>query len=196
MKTILVILSAYLLGSIPTGLWLTCALTGKDIRTLGDGNTGARNVRRVLGSRAGWLVGAVDILKGMLAVLLAVIAELPFDQQMLAGGAAILGHDFPVFARFRGGQGFAATTGVFLALFPLPTPPGAPVYLVLYLLFHNSDLAASAGMGLLALLKLLDGSSWLVLFFIVGVLLFIPFKQRLDKPRRVRIGENLHHGAS
>lgn len=193
MRTALVLLGAYLLGSIPTGLWLTHALTGKDIRTLGDGNTGARNVKCVLGSSAGWLVGAVDILKGMLAVLLAVLADLPFELQMIAGGAAILGHDFPIFARFRGGQGFATTTGVFLALFPLPALAGTVVYLVLYLLFHNSDLAASFGMGLLALLKLLDGSSWLVLLFIVGALLFIPLKQRLDKPRRIRIEENLHH---
>ena len=182
-----ILLVAYALGSIPTAVLFSRINHGVDIRTLGDGNMGARNTKRLFGFYGGFIVAVIDIIKGALAVLLASSFKLPFEWQLLTGIAVILGHDFPAFAQFQGGQGFATTTGIFLVLFPLQTMIGAVIYFFLYLFFHNSDLAASVGMGLLALLVYLSQSPLLAVGFIILTLLFIPFKQWLDKPRRERI---------
>jgi glycerol-3-phosphate acyltransferase PlsY len=182
--------AAYLIGSFPTAL-LYSRLRGRaDIRALGDGNMGARNTRRHFGMRAGVLVAVVDILKGLLAVMLADLAGLPLGGQMLAGAAAILGHDFPLFAGFKGGQGFAATTGVFLYLFPLPALLGLAIYFTVYALTRSSDLGAGLAMGQLFLYEIFTGAPLLTLVYIVGVLLFVPLKKWLDSPRRRELAEN------
>lgn len=179
-----ILLAAYAIGSFPTALIYSRLRHRTDIRTVGDGNMGARNTKRLYGFYAGALVAAVDILKGTLAVLLSILLQLPLEWQLLAGAAVILGHDFPVFARFRGGQGFATTSGVFLALFPIPALIGFVIYAFLYLLFHNSDLSAVFAMSQLALHAVLDREPAISLIFIVLVLLFIPFKKWLDRNRR------------
>lgn len=187
---ILVLLAAYLIGSFPTAL-LYSRLRGRaDIRALGDGNMGARNTRRQFGMRAGVLVALVDIVKGLLAVMLADLAGLPLAGLMLAGAAAILGHDFPLFARFKGGQGFAATTGVFMYLFPRPALIGLVIYFTVYLLTRSSDLAAGLAMGQLFLHEVLTDAPLLTLVYIVGVLLFVPLKKWLDSPRRRGLEES------
>jgi glycerol-3-phosphate acyltransferase PlsY len=186
-KTILAIALAYLMGSIPTALLYSRLAHGTDIRALGDGNMGARNSRRVFGWRGGVLVALADILKGALAVLFA--QELGQSQpwQMVCGAFVILGHDFPLFARLKGGQGFAATTGVFLGLFPLITLVGTLVYFALFFLTRSSDLAAGVGMGLIWLTQIVTGQPLYVILFIVGALLFIPFKKWLDRARAADI---------
>ena len=184
----LTVLLAYLLGSFPTALVYSRAAHRVDVRSLGDGNMGARNTKHQFGFSAGMLVALLDILKGALAVLIVRGVGLPTGWQVAGAGSVILGHDFPIFARFKGGQGFAATTGVFLAFFPFYTLLGFAVYCTLYLLLHNSDIAAGVGMGLVVLLVWLRETSVLMLAFMVAALLFIPFKQWLDHPRRVRLG--------
>jgi glycerol-3-phosphate acyltransferase PlsY len=178
------VLIAYVIGSFPTALVYSRLVHNVDIRTLGDGNMGARNLKRQFGFAAGLLVALADIFKGALAVWLTMLAGLAVEWQLLAGAAAILGHDYPLFAAFRGGQGFAATTGVFLALFPLFTLIGIAVYIFLFLVFHNSDIAAGVGMALLVLLEALQRPPLIVMAFMVLVLLFVPVKQWLDRPRR------------
>ncbi len=178
-----IILVAYIIGSCPTALIYSRMRHHVDIRTLGDGNMGARNTKRQFGFYAGALVATVDILKGVLAVMLAILLCFPLEWQLLAGAAVILGHDFPVFAKFKGGQGFATTSGVFLALFPIPALIGFVIYAFLYLLFHNSDLSAVFAMSQLVLHVALDREPAISLIFIVLVLLFIPFKKWLDRQR-------------
>lgn len=182
-----IVLTAYAIGSIPTALIYSRLRHHADIRTLGDGNMGARNTKRQFGFTAGVLVAAADIFKGVLAVVLTIALGMPLEWRLAAGAAAILGHDFPVFAGFKGGQGFAVTSGVFIALFPLPAMIGFVIYAFLYLLFHNSDIAAGAAMLQLALHVVLKGGSVTEVGFIVLVLLFIPFKKWLDRPRRQAI---------
>ena len=183
-RVLLVVCIAYLIGSIPTALVYSRLRQGADIRVLGDGNMGARNIKRQFGMRAGVLVALVDIVKGLLAVMLADLAGLALGGQMLAGAAAILGHDFPIFAGFKGGQGFAATTGVFLYLFPSPGLIGLVIYFGVYWLTRSSDLAAGLAMGQLFLHLALSGAAALTLAYVVAVLLFVPFKKWLDRPRR------------
>ena len=178
------VLIVYTIGSFPTALVYSLLAHRTDIRTLGDGNMGARNTVHQFGFSAGVLVALADILKGACGVLLMRVAGLPLEWQLLGGAAVILGHDFPVFARFRGGQGFAATTGVFLALFPFYTLIGFIVYCFLYLLFKNSDIGAGVGMALIMLLAWLNHAPGITLAFMLAALLFVPFKQWIDRARR------------
>lgn len=122
------IVAAYLLGSIPTGLWLGLWLRGVDIRAHGSRNIGATNTLRVLGKGLGGAAFAADIAKGLAPVLVAGwISSWP-HLPLACGVAAVLGHVFSVFLKFRGGKGVATSTGVFLGLVPLPTLLAALVF--------------------------------------------------------------------
>lgn len=117
------ILLAYLLGSIPSAVWIGKMLYGVDVRDYGSGNAGATNTFRVLGKKAGLPVLIMDILKGFLAVKLVYLTGkyLPETQQFInlelsLGIASLLGHIFPVFAGFRGGKGVATLLGILCAV--------------------------------------------------------------------------------
>src|SRR3984885_1593104 len=123
---IVVAVAAYLLGSIPTG-FLVAKTKGIDIRTVGSGNIGATNAMRVLGKPAGIFVLLVDALKGYAAAvwlcdaLLKIFNSSSADAEnfrIVAGLAAVLGHNFTCWLKFKGGKGIATTAGVYLALAP------------------------------------------------------------------------------
>jgi acyl phosphate:glycerol-3-phosphate acyltransferase len=120
MTSIAVVLS-YLVGSIPTGLWLGLRLRGVNIREHGSRNVGATNTLRVLGKKLGAVALVGDIGKGMVAVLLIARLSTWPHAALVCGIAAILGHVFSLFLKFRGGKGIATSAGVFLALAPIPT---------------------------------------------------------------------------
>ncbi|PLT27735.1 glycerol-3-phosphate 1-O-acyltransferase PlsY [Peribacillus deserti] len=108
----------YLLGSIPFALVVGRIYYGADIRDYGSGNLGATNSIRLLGKKAGAVVLAGDIFKGVLACLLPIWLEVPLDP-LYAGAAAVFGHCFPIFAGFRGGKAVATTAGVLLVADPI-----------------------------------------------------------------------------
>jgi acyl phosphate:glycerol-3-phosphate acyltransferase len=116
----LVIVTGYLLGSVPTG-YILGRLAGVDVRTAGSGNVGATNVARVAGKRVGILTLIADTAKGLIPVIVA--RELEFSLLTVAavGLAAFFGHLYPIFLKFRGGKGVATAFGVFLGLAPLAT---------------------------------------------------------------------------
>ncbi|MDT7690076.1 MAG: acyl phosphate:glycerol-3-phosphate acyltransferase [Acidobacteriota bacterium] len=120
-----VVALAYLLGSIPFGYLLVRLRGGGDVRETGSGGTGATNVTRRAGKRVGILTLLLDALKGMAAVFLArlIIGSEAGGEWWVcaAAAAAVLGHVFPVWLRFRGGKGIATGLGVFLVLAPLAT---------------------------------------------------------------------------
>lgn len=184
---IAIVVMAYLIGSIPTAVIFSSSIHGRDIRTIGDGNMGAHNVQRQYGFKAGFLVAIIDIAKGTIAVSLAVFLRFPLSWQLAVGAAAILGHDFSIFAHFRGGQGLATTAGVFFALFPKFALIGTAIYGLTYLLFRNSNIASSVCMGTYALMVYFAKEPAIIIGFIIIVLIFIPVKRQLDKPRRRRI---------
>ena len=126
MATILAaILVGYLLGSIPTGVWMGQAFKGIDVREHGSKSIGATNVFRVLGAKLAIIVLLIDIAKGFFACYLAARINfgdtlLTSNQLAIIGGlAAVLGHLFPAFARFHGGKGVATAAGILLFLAPL-----------------------------------------------------------------------------
>lgn len=134
-------LMAYLIGSIPAAVWIGKKFHKIDVRDHGSGNAGTTNVIRVLGWKTGIPVLLIDISKGWLAAMLPVfldIAEkgssLAINLQILTGLIAIIGHIFPVFARFRGGKGVASVFGVLLALHPLLTVFCIGVFLAILLI--------------------------------------------------------------
>ena len=122
---VILLLAAYILGSIPSAVWIGKYFFKIDVREYGSGNAGATNTFRVLGKKAGIPVLAIDVLKGFASVKLAFLQNViphdvtsnPFMNLMLALGiAALLGHIFPVFAAFRGGKGIATLLGIVFAV--------------------------------------------------------------------------------
>jgi len=115
---ILSIIIAYLLGSIPTAYIVSRLRKGVDIRNIGSRNMGGANVMREIGTHEGVLVGLFDIAKGAGAILIAQALNVSQLWVFGAGFAALVGHNFPVFAGFRGGRGAATIIGILLVLAP------------------------------------------------------------------------------
>src|SRR5579871_4455497 len=161
MLEVLLIVLAYLIGSIPTAIWISRYFFDIDIREYGSGNAGATNTFRVLGSRWGTFVMIADVLKGIIATSLYIL--LPFylhsewDRTNLMVGlglAAVAGHIFPIWADFRGGKGVATLFGMILAIQPLVAVCCVGVFLlVLYLtrFVSLSSILASVAFAVLIL---------------------------------------------
>jgi glycerol-3-phosphate acyltransferase PlsY len=143
----------YFLGSIPFGLILAKFFGGTDVRKAGSGNIGATNVARVVGPLAGLLTLILDIAKGAGAVLLAArLSKGSATWMAIAGVAALVGHCFPVWLKFKGGKGVATAAGVFLVLSPLSVL-GAVILFLLVVIFWRyvslGSVSAAAAMPLL-----------------------------------------------
>jgi acyl phosphate:glycerol-3-phosphate acyltransferase len=149
----LLIADAYLLGSIPFGLLIVKARGGPDIRSLGSGNIGASNVTRNAGAFAGVLTLLLDAGKGYLAVWLAArFTGANVHWMMAAAVAAVIGHVFPVWLRFKGGKGVATSLGVFLPLCWQAVAAAAVVWLLVVAFWRYASLgsiAAAAAMPVL-----------------------------------------------
>lgn len=121
----LLCLAAYLIGSIPSAVWIGKSFYGIDVREHGSGNAGTTNTIRVLGTKPGIIVFVIDALKGFAAVSLAHIAsfetgsEQYINLQLVLGICAVLGHIFPIYAHFKGGKGVATMLGIIIAVHPL-----------------------------------------------------------------------------
>jgi len=150
---LLLVLGAYLLGSIPFGLILAKIFGGKDVRQHGSGNIGATNVSRVAGPVAGVLTLLFDAGKGAVAVLIAArAAEHEASAMIFAGIGALLGHCFPVWLKFKGGKGVATALGMYVALCPLATLAAVVVFLLVVAFWRYislGSLSAAAAMPLL-----------------------------------------------
>jgi len=133
------VLIGFLLGSIPWGLWIARA-RGVDLRRVGSGNIGATNAIRALGRKWGGLVFVLDTAKGAAAALLS--THVP--TQLAAGAAAILGHVFSPWARFKGGRGVATSLGVFLAILPIPALLAFGVWILVFLISRRVSVGSLA----------------------------------------------------
>lgn len=146
-------IAAYFLGSIPFGLILAKLFAGEDVRKSGSGNIGATNVVRVVGPVAGILTLLLDLAKGSGAVLLAErISNESAAWMMVAAFAALIGHCFPVWLKFKGGKGVATAAGVFLALSPWACLIAIVLFLLVVIFWRYVSLgsiSAAASMPLL-----------------------------------------------
>ena len=181
----LVGLTAYLLGSIPFGFLLVRLFLKEDIRAKGSGNIGATNVVRSGAKKLGALTFILDACKGFIAVWLASriiftpgLTPVPLQNATaLAALAAILGHIYPVWLRFKGGKGVATAFGVFLALAPLAALAGLAVFVIVFALSKYvslaSILAAIAFPIFALLLPRASRSPWLVAVIIIVPIIVI-----------------------
>ena len=160
MTIALLIILAYFIGSIPTAVWVSKGVFGIDIREHGSGNAGATNAFRILGKKAGSAVMVGDMLKGFIAVKLALLSSYgirtePFvNLQIFLGLAAVLGHIFPIWADFRGGKGIATLFGMILSIQPIVAMSLVLVFMLMLLLTRYvslSSITASIAFPLLIL---------------------------------------------
>jgi len=131
-------LVCYAIGSLPTAYLFTRYILGQDIRDIGDNNSGAANVFRNVGAKAGVTVGAIDIIKGSVVIVLAKVLVDDTGMEMMAGAAALAGHNFPVHLKFRGGRGAATAVGVLIASVPIVGLPVGAFCLVLLYFTHKA----------------------------------------------------------
>jgi len=173
------LIGAYLLGSIPFGLMIGRSFGHVDVSKAGSGNIGATNVAREVGVTWGLVTLVVDTLKGFMPVALANHSIGPTADTAevligIVGMAALLGHQFPVFNRFKGGKGIATGLGVFLALSPMACLFSGTVFVVMVILWGYISLGSLlAALGLPLWLLVLGHSKQLVLLSTVIVLVIV-----------------------
>ncbi len=188
--TVLALATSYLLGSIPTGLWLGLVLRGVDIREHGSKNIGATNTLRVLGKPLGAAALAGDIGKGLVAVLLVARLSAWAYAPLGCGLAAILGHSTSPFCRFRGGKGVATSAGVFFALCPYPMAVAFVVFLAVIAATRMVSAGSICAAFTLAVAVFFFPYSLALRILVVLVAVLVIYKHRSNVQRIVRGQEN------
>ena len=196
MMLIIAFLASYLVGSFPTGFLLVKWLKRVDVRTIGSGNIGATNVARIAGWWASALVFLVDAVKGMVAVGLVaplLLAAPAPPERFACGVAAVLGHTFPVFLKFRGGKGVATTLGVLFAAMPEVALTAMLVWGLCVTLWKYVSVGSLAAALVVPVLQLVEHQSRVEILLGVAVALLIVVRhrenlQRLRAGREHRIG--------
>ena len=165
MKTALLVVAGYVLGSMPWGYWLVRLVRHDDIRRYGSGNVGGTNVWRVYGWRLGLPVVLLDTAKGFAPALVGVLVVSDLAG-VLAGAAAMLGHWRPLFLRWqRGGKMVATCGGAFLGVAPVVGGIGAAVWIAVFLLLRYASLASMLAAVSLPVVAALLGEPWPVIVF-------------------------------
>jgi glycerol-3-phosphate acyltransferase PlsY len=193
MLLLTIILLGYLIGSIPTAVWVGKVFHGIDIREHGSKNAGATNTFRVLGKRFGWLVLIVDVSKGILAACLphffSYVLEGYKDEflilQLCGSFSAVFGHVFPIFAQFRGGKGVATSLGIVIGI----NPYAALVCLAIFLIVFLSSRYVSLGAIISALcfpfvsyFMIQEDARIMIVFTVVlGVMVILAHRKNIDR---------------
>ncbi len=180
MWLIIIAVIAYLIGSIPTAVWIGKMKYGLDVREHGSKNAGATNTFRVLGKKAGIIVLLIDVAKGALAVLvptilahffsLGKVADQLIQLQIIASILAVTGHVFPLYAGFRGGKGVATSLGVIIGLQPLAALICFGIFLFVFISSKYVSLGAiTAAFFFPFIVRFICGeqSDWLMVFSVV-----------------------------
>jgi len=184
MNEFLLIILAYLIGSIPTAVWVSRRFFGIDIRDYGSGNAGATNTFRVLGSKWGTIVMVVDMVKGIIATSLYILLplymsndhELARTNFMIGLGlASVIGHIFPIWAGFKGGKGVATLFGMAIAIQPAVALSCVCVFLLVFFLTRFVSLSSIlAGIAFaIFILYIFDEHEVLYRAFAIAVALMI-----------------------
>lgn len=186
---ILLCLIAYILGSIPSGLWIGKIFYKKDIRDFGSGNLGATNSFRVLGVKPGIVVTLMDILKGTAATLLPFFFQLDSNHHfwLLTGIFAIIGHSFPVFAKFKGGKAVATSAGVILAYAPWLFLAALIIFALSLKISKYVSLSSMIAAGS-ALVISLFFQDWILVGIIAAIAAFIIYRH-IPNIKRIKKGE-------
>ncbi|MCL5024564.1 MAG: glycerol-3-phosphate 1-O-acyltransferase PlsY [Nitrospirae bacterium] len=186
MTLFLLFASAFLAGSIPFGM-IVARIRGVDLKKIGSGNIGATNVLRAMGKGPAFFTLAGDVAKGVVPVIAAGFVTGDPLLRGIAGICAILGHDFSLFLRFRGGKGVATSIGVLLAYSPPVALVTATIWLVTIVSTRYSSLGAIISFGLLPVIVLLLDSTGgkLVISAVITLLLML---RHIDNIKRLLRG--------
>lgn len=192
MNEILLALLAYMIGSVPTAVWISKSQFNIDIRDYGSGNAGATNTFRVLGAKWGTAVMVIDMLKGLLAVKLALL--LPYyvendfartNFQIGLGLCAVLGHIFPVWAEFRGGKGVATLFGLVLAISPWTALGCVGIFLLVLFLTRfvslSSILASMAFPIFIIIIFNVDNEAYRIFAVAVALLVILTHQKNITR---------------
>ncbi|MBW7890804.1 MAG: glycerol-3-phosphate 1-O-acyltransferase PlsY [Chitinophagaceae bacterium] len=192
MNELILVLSAYLIGSIPTSVWVSKYFFNIDIRDYGSGNAGATNTYRVLGYKWGTVVMIIDMLKGFAAVKLAYL--LPFyvgdefartNFQIGLGLCAVLGHIYPIWAQFRGGKGVATLFGLVLAISPWTALGCVGVFLIVLFLTRfvslSSILASIAFPVFILVIFNVDNHAYRIFAVAVALLVMLTHQKNISR---------------
>jgi acyl phosphate:glycerol-3-phosphate acyltransferase len=182
MTHVLLILFAYLTGSIPIGV-LLARLKGKDPRKTGSGNIGATNVMRSVGKALGIVTLVGDILKGFVPTFIAIRLGMPAFIIVLVGLAAFSGHLFPIFLKFQGGKGVATGAGVFLATSPLVILISFIIFIIVFLIWKYVSLGSLTGTAIIPLLFTLreEPIEYILLSLLIACGVFIKHKDNIKR---------------
>ena len=182
---------AYILGSIPTAVWLGRLFFDLDVRDHGSGNAGATNTFRVLGKKVGIPVLLIDIFKGYAAVNLAFIVAQDYSTERLVnlqlalGLLAVLGHIFPVFAGFRGGKGIATLLGLVIGVHPQGALIAMGIFLVVFLTSRyvslGSMVAAVSFPFIMVLVYHVTIPSLLIFSFFIAILVLVTHQKNIER---------------
>lgn len=189
---IISLLTAYILGSIPTSIWVGKIFYHIDIREHGSGNAGATNTFRVMGARAGFPVFFIDMLKGYAAVKMLYLTDFYIPEtgqfvnfQLALGLVAMIGHIFPIFANFRGGKGVATLTGVVLALHPWATLFAFLIFfttLIITKFVSLSSMIAAFSFPFILVFAFSDVTPSLIIFsIIIAVLMLFTHQKNIER---------------
>lgn len=164
-------LLGYVLGSVPTGVWLG-RLVGRDPRDAGSGNTGASNVTRTLGKKLGAATLLLDVVKGLVPAWIALwVAGL--EVAVLAGGMAVVGHCFSIFLKLKGGKGVATSFGALVIFAPVVVLIAAMVWIGLVFFTRTPAIGSLAAATLFVVLSRVDGQPFPVQMLTLGLLAII-----------------------
>ncbi len=197
---ILAIVLAYLIGSIPTSVWIGRVFYGIDVRTKGSGNAGATNTIRVLGYKAGIPVLIFDIFKGWFAVFIAVFfydktSGLPdfLDLKIILSIAAVIGHVFPVYVGFKGGKGIATLLGVGIALFPQAAWIVVLIFIIVLIIsgyVSLSSMIAAISLPFIEYFLLGHNQHYSLIILSIAVAVFVPITHRKNIKRLINKEES------
>lgn len=186
-KLVVLILFGYLLGSIPFAQIIAHARVNVNLHEVGEGNVGSRNVWHTAGPAWGVLAFLLDALKGLVAYDAAAAAGLPLVGVLLVGVAALLGHQFPIFLRGRGGKGLATGAGILFAITPLSTVVGIAIIGLAYPVLHDFDRAVAVGAVAVVVLPIIFRQPLWVPAYAVVLGLLLGAKKLLDLPHEMRV---------
>ena len=192
MITILLMVLSYILGSVPNALWIGKVFKGIDVREHGSKNTGSTNAARVLGVKLGILTLILDISKGLVPTLIAILLKVDFFENLtkienldyvLVGICAILGHVFSIFMNFKGGKAVATTLGVFLVLVPKAVLFAAIVFFVVFAIFRYVSLSSIFAAVSLPIFTyfLYQQIIYVILGILIAILIIVKHKSNIER---------------
>jgi acyl phosphate:glycerol-3-phosphate acyltransferase len=201
LSTIGVVIAAYILGSIPTAVWVGKWFYKIDIREYGSKNAGSTNTIRVLGPVAGIPVFIIDVMKGFTAVELTYLCKSDFYDhngvfhneifalfKVILSLIVVAGHVFPIFANFKGGKGMATSLGVILAIFPIPAIITTGVFMLVLLIWHYVSLGSLCSAFIFPFVNifLFGENEWAYLIFSIILSIFVIVTHRKNIKRLIK----------